>query len=169
VLGARIGFHGAALLDIPLPLREKELLVIAETDGCFLDGLIAATGAAPGRRTLRIEDHGKVAATLVATATNRAVRLVPARDSRQRALAYAPDAPSRRAAQILAYQIMPAAELLTWREVRLSPPLEVLLGVHRARVHCAGCGEEVINGRERIAAGRRLCRACAGDSYYVSS
>src|SRR3712207_7090667 len=45
-----------------------------ETDGCFADGVSVATGCWLGRRTLRLVDHGKVAATFMDTLTERAVR-----------------------------------------------------------------------------------------------
>ena len=63
VLGGRIGLLGGELLGLELPRRDKRLLVIFETDGCAVDGVIAATGCTPGHRTLRIEDYGKVAGT----------------------------------------------------------------------------------------------------------
>lgn len=41
--------------------------MIFETDGCAVDGLIAATDCRVGSRTLRILDFGKVAATFTDT------------------------------------------------------------------------------------------------------
>lgn len=60
VLGVRIGLLAGRLLEMPSPQPEKRLLAIAETDGCFVDGISAATGCYVGRRTLRIEDYGKL-------------------------------------------------------------------------------------------------------------
>lgn len=53
ILGARIGLAGAAALVLEAPREDKRLLVILETDGCFADGVEAATGCAVGHRTLR--------------------------------------------------------------------------------------------------------------------
>jgi formylmethanofuran dehydrogenase subunit E len=75
VLGARMGLAGAEILGIDLPRNDKQLLVISETDGCTVDGLIAATGCRVGSRTLRIHDYGKVAATFVDTCTEEAIRV----------------------------------------------------------------------------------------------
>ena len=44
VLGVRAGLLAGLLLEIPLPQPDKRLLAISETDGCFVDGLSAATG-----------------------------------------------------------------------------------------------------------------------------
>ena len=91
VLGARIGLAGAAALGLDAPRRDKRLLVILETDGCFADGVEVATGCTAGHRTLRIEDYGKIAATFVDVQTEEALRVAPRLDVRQRAYAYAPD------------------------------------------------------------------------------
>ena len=77
---------GAQALGLDIPRKDKNLLVIAETDGCFLDGLEVAAGVSPGRRTLRIEDYGKIAATFVDVKTAEAIRLAP-RPRRARACA----------------------------------------------------------------------------------
>ena len=44
VLGVRAGLLAGLLLDLPLPQPDKRLIAIAETDGCFVDGISAATG-----------------------------------------------------------------------------------------------------------------------------
>jgi formylmethanofuran dehydrogenase subunit E len=145
---------------------EKRLLTIAETDGCGLDGIAVATDCAVGRRTLRLLDYGKVAATLVDTHTGRAVRVSPTAASRELAHAYAPDAPSRWHAYLIAYQHIPDEELLTVREVALTQSLDSILSRPNARAVCAICGEEIINEREVTVNGTVLCRTCAGERYY---
>ena len=167
VLGVRLGLAGAATLGLEAPRSDKRLLVVTETDGCFVDGVEAATGCSVGHRTLRIEDYGKVAATFVDTVTGRAVRLAPRTDVRERAAAFCPDEPRPYEAQLRAYQVMPDPELLTVQEVRLAADVEKIVSKARVRVACEACGEEIINEREVIADGRTLCRACAGASYYV--
>src|SRR5512147_1692459 len=77
VLGARMGLAGARALGLDLPVHYKRLLVILETDGCFADGVEAATGCTVGHRTMRVEDYGKIAATFVDVQTGRAFRLAP--------------------------------------------------------------------------------------------
>ncbi|MCB9722404.1 MAG: formylmethanofuran dehydrogenase subunit E family protein, partial [Candidatus Omnitrophica bacterium] len=75
ILGVRIGIAGMNALGFDEPPAKKQLLVISETDGCFVDGIIAATDCTVGHRTLRVEDYGKVAATFVDAKTGRAVRV----------------------------------------------------------------------------------------------
>ena len=169
VLGVRMGLLGGALLGLTGPRTDKRLLVIAETDGCAVDGLTAATGCAVGKRTLRIEDYGKVAATFVDCGAGRSVRLVPSPESRTLAWAYVPDAESRWHAQLAAYQIVPTSLLLRWEWVSMLAPVGGLVGTPGSRVSCQTCGEEVMNQREVTREGAVLCRACAGTSYYVTS
>ncbi len=167
VLGVRIGLLGGELLELELPRRDKRLIVIAETDGCFVDGVAAATGCSVGHRTLRVEDIGKAAVTLVDVETERAVRLCAAPEARGIARRYAPEANTPWQAYLVGYQRMPAEVLLTWRAVRLVTPATSLLSRPGCRAVCDSCGEEVINEREVATVGLVLCRSCAGSRYYV--
>jgi formylmethanofuran dehydrogenase subunit E len=167
VLGVRMGLWIGEQLRRELPQTDKRLLLIVETDGCLVDGLAAATGCRVGRRTLRIEDYGKAAATAVDTLTGQTVRVAPRPACREQALAYAPEARSRWEAQLLGYQRMPAAQLLSCETVQLTSDLAELLSTPGQRAVCEMCGEEIMNGREVQLAGRRLCRACAGPAYYL--
>jgi formylmethanofuran dehydrogenase subunit E len=167
ILGVRIGLVGAAGLGLPAPRNDKWLLVIGETDGCFVDGLSVATGCTVGHRTLRVEDFGKVAATFVDVASEQALRVAPRLDARQRAWAYAPEEDRRYFAQLQAYQVMPDEELLMVEEVRLATPVSALISRPGVRVNCTFCGEEIINEREIMIEGSAVCRACAGQAYYL--
>ena len=166
VLGVRMGLLAGQILDLDLPQRDKRLLTIVETDGCAADGIAVATNCWVGRRTLRVEDYGKVAATFVDTQTGRAVRIVPRRDARYIAQLFAPDAGDKWEAYLLGYQRMPAEELLAVQPVELRRPVEQIISRPGKQVICDRCGEEIINEREIITAGSVLCRACSGPSYY---
>jgi formylmethanofuran dehydrogenase subunit E len=166
VLGVRIGLLAGYLLDMPLPQAEKRLLAIAETDGCFVDGISTATGCYVGRRTLRIEDYGKTAATFVDTLTEQAIRIVPQSQSRDLAWEYAPSARNKWEAQLIGYQYIPDELLLHWEWVKLTYPVKQIVGQAGMRAICDVCGEEIINQREIICEGTVLCRPCAGKSYF---
>jgi formylmethanofuran dehydrogenase subunit E len=167
VLGARIGLAGAAALGLDIPRQDKRLLAILETDGCFADGVEAATGCTVGHRTLRIEDYGKIAATFIDVQKGRAFRLAPKLDIRQQAYAHAEGETRHYFAQLQAYQIMPERELFTLQPVCLSVPIEKIVSRAGVRVNCAACGEEIINEREVVLNGRILCRSCALGGYYT--
>ncbi len=168
VLGARMGLAGAAALGLALPRRDKRLLVMVETDGCFSSGVEAATSCSMRHRTLRVTDYGKIAATFVDVKTETAVRISPQLDVRQKSHAYAPDENKHYYAQLIGYQHMPDAELLTIQPVRLNTPVGQIVSRAGVRVNCAGCGEEIINERQVLSGERPFCSACAGFAYYTT-
>jgi formylmethanofuran dehydrogenase subunit E len=169
VLGARMGLFAAELLKIDLPRNDKRLLVISETDGCFVDGLGAATGCRVENRTLRIVDYGKVAAVFVDTCSEETVRVSPKRESRIATAKYAPFAKNKWEAMLLGYQVMPAPDLFVIQRVQLNYPLTQIIGRLGMKAICEVCGEEIMNGREAMNNSIILCRACAGESYYHCS
>ena len=169
VLGARIGMYAGALLGLELPQTHKGLFAFVETDGCFADGVSVATGCWLGRRTLRLVDLGKVAATFVDTKTDQAIRIRPRLRARELARQYVPAAKSRWHAYLDAYQLMPADELLEAWPVTLTVDLKALISRNGVRAQCGACGEEIINEREVRQAGRVLCRSCAGEGGYVQT
>jgi formylmethanofuran dehydrogenase subunit E len=166
VLGVRIGLLAGRAFETALPQPDKRLLAIAETDGCFVDGLSAATGCYVGRRTLRIEDYGKVAATFVETVTGQAIRIAPGCNARALAWEYAPSARTTWEAQLIGYQHIPDELLLHWYAVKLTVSVQQIIGQPGKRISCGICGEEIINQREVIREGTILCRSCAGKSYF---
>ncbi|MFN8376677.1 MAG: FmdE family protein [Anaerolineae bacterium] len=169
VLGARMGLYAGKLLGLELPQSDKRLYTFVETDGCFSDGVAVATNCWLGRRTMRLMDYGKVAATFVDIEAERALRLHPHPQARTVALSYVPNAHSRWHAQLEAYQIMADEELLSVREVSLNLSMKALLSRAGMRVNCEECGEEILNEREVHVGDRILCRSCFGDSYWQHS
>jgi formylmethanofuran dehydrogenase subunit E len=162
VLGVRAGLAGLAALCLIPQQKDKHLLVVVETDGCFTDGIEVTTGVAIGHRTLRIEDYGKIAATFVKIPSGETVRISPRPDIRQRAWDYAPSEKKYYYAQLHAYQVMPEAELFNIKEVELAIPLEKIISRAGVRTECDFCGEDIINERQVHRDGFTLCRACAG-------
>ena len=161
-----MGLWAGQVLGLDVPQAGKRLLTVVETDGCAVDGIAVATNCWVGRRTMRIKDYGKVAATFVDTLTGQAVRIVPRAQARELACAFAPEARSRWEAQLLGYQRMPAEDLLSIRPVQLNTPIEQIIGCAGVKVICESCGEEIMNGREIVRDGKVLCKSCAGTSYY---
>ena len=166
VLGVRMSLLAGWLLGLDLPRGDKRLVVIVETDGCAADGVAVASGCWVGRRTLRVVDFGKVAATYCDSVSGRSIRIWPRPEARQLAGRFAPETADRWQAQLLGYQRMPDDLLLDWATVVLDPPLETLISQPGLRVACAVCGEEIMNGREIDHEGVVMCRACAGQAYY---
>jgi formylmethanofuran dehydrogenase subunit E len=165
ILGVRMGMLAGELLSLDLPQKNKRLLCFVETDGCFVDGITAATGCSMGHRTMRLMDYGKVAACFIDSQTQKAFRISPRTDSRQIAQNYEASSPWLR--YLEAYQTLPAASLFCVTQVQLNISLEKLISHPRHRMICANCYEEIINERERLQEGRILCQACANGAYYT--
>lgn len=161
-----MGLLAGKVLGLDLPQTDKRLLTIVETDGCAADGISVATNCWVGRRTLRVEDYGKVAATFVDTQTGHMIRIVPRREARELARAYAPEAHNKWDAQLFGYQHIPAMDLFSAQKVRLKVPIAQLISRPGKKALCEVCGEELINERKIINEGMTLCRTCAGQAYY---
>ena len=175
VLGVRLGLRG--LLDLGFIDSDyrphfqntgKRLLTIVETDGCGADGIAVATDCATGHRTLRILDFGKVAATLVDTHTQKAVRVRPQPDARQEAICLADKSENHWEAYLSNYQRLPDEVLMHIQAVKLTQSIGEILSHPDARAVCEECGEEIFNEREVVKEGFVLCRGCAGEKYYVT-
>lgn len=167
VLGVRMGMLAGMILDIDLPQKDKRLFTFAEADGCGTGGISVATGCWLERRTLRVMDFGKLAATFVDTQTDRAIRIHPHPENRTLAVRYAPDAPDLWNCMLTAYQIMPFEELFVVRAVQLTVSMEKIISQPGLRVLCDCCGEEITNEREVIHGNLTLCGYCAGQRYYT--
>jgi formylmethanofuran dehydrogenase subunit E len=174
VLGVRLGLYGLRLLGLVDEIyqprfvnEDKRLLTFVETDGCGTDGIVVATNCTVGQRTLRVLDYGKMAATLVDTRTNKAIRLSPHPNSRHLAQSCSPDAESRWHAYRQAYQVLPDEAMMVAQVVQLQQPLTTIISHPEARAICEVCGEEIMNEREVVGEnGRVLCQSCTGNSYY---
>lgn len=166
VLGARIALFAGEYLDLKLPREDKRLFVFVETDGCALDGIAITTGTNVGKRSMRVMDYGKVAATFVDTENDKAVRIAPNAGIRKIARSLVPGALNRWSAQLEGYQLLSTNTLLTAQPVELTLDLKKIISRPGVRINCDKCSEEIFNQREIQQAGMVLCAACAGDAYY---
>jgi formylmethanofuran dehydrogenase subunit E len=165
VLGVRMAVAGCHALGFDHPRQAgQRLVVLVEIDRCLSDAIQAVTGVSLGKRTLRLVDHGKAAATFVDSITGAAVRIAAREEARELARFVAPTEPDVRRAQAAAYGRLAEARLLKIDAVTVDP---AWLADSRARVRCEACGEGVNHQREVRAGGRTLCRACAGERYYA--
>lgn len=169
VLGVRMGLAAAEALSVNPRAPGRVLYIFAETDGCFTDGVEAATGCSLGHRNMRLMDYGRVAIVAVHVESGEAVRISPAAGVRETAEAYAPGERRRYYQQLQGYQLMPEAELLRIRSVHLRVDLTALLGQKGTRATCHRCGEEILNGRQHLESGRTVCQGCTGAAFYAAA
>lgn len=157
VLGTRLALAGASALGIPVPDTQKRLIVVSETDRCAVDGIQAVTGCRPGKRTLRLLDYGKLAATFLDEHTGRAIRVATRGDLRERVGTAVDD---RHAVQRAAYASWPVEDLFTIADVPMALSQYDRPGPPRSRVICTTCREEVSDGRHTETEIGPQCRPC---------
>jgi formylmethanofuran dehydrogenase subunit E len=168
ILGLRLALHGLKLLELDDPLGEhrKRLITFVEIDRCATDAITVVTGCRMGKRALKFRDFGKVAATFVDLAKDRAVRVVALDSAKDRARELYPQIENRNQQQMRAYREMPDETLFThqWVRVRVGP--EDLPGYKGSKAVCGECGEGINFDRFVERDGRVLCRSCAGERYW---
>ena len=82
-IGGAHGHAGRKGIGSHLPQADKRLFTFVECDGCGMGGIAVASGCFPERRTMRVMDYGKLAATFVDTQTGRSdPDLPPSRGAR---------------------------------------------------------------------------------------
>lgn len=163
-IGTRMTMSGLKRIGIsdPKGADRKKLIVFVEIDRCCTDAIMALTGCRPGKRTMKIRDYGKMAATFINLETGCAVRVAAARRS-ESANDGNPEHPD--------LATTPEEELfiITGVEVPLRP--EDLPGRPVRSVTCDRCGESIMDGREIQHQGENICRPCSekSDYYKVSA
>jgi formylmethanofuran dehydrogenase subunit E len=161
-----MALHAGELLGVPVPDTARRLFAFVETDGCFLDGLVAGSGCSVGHRSMYVLDYGKIAATFVDLASERAVRIAPHPGARTACTSFAPEAANRWSAYLAGYAAMPADRLLIVRRVRPVLSIAAIRSRKNAKATCTTCSEEVMNEREVVVGGEVLCTPCARGAYW---
>jgi formylmethanofuran dehydrogenase subunit E len=157
VMGVRLARYGCRELGIDEPHSYRDLVVYVEMDRCASDAISVVAGVTLGRRRLKWLDYGKMAATFVDLATDRAVRVVPR-----------PEVPhaGRDTNPLELWSDFTDEQLFTCTPVTVAVPIEDRPGRPVRTVVCARCGEKVQDAREVVDNGETVCRSCAGGSYY---
>jgi len=170
VIGVRLAMYGLHLVGIsdPLGADRKKLIVFVEIDRCAADAIMTVTGSRVGRRSLKIVDNGKMAATFLNLETGVAFRLFSQADVEVKAQARYPQL-DEKVAQMRAYREMADTELFAVLPVRVPIKCENMPGKPTRKVRCQACGELVLDCRDVQDGGRTLCRPCAtGSTYYTA-
>lgn len=190
-----MAFHGHKCPAMPMGLRaavaamqalgverakNQELKVIAETGkghamGCFLDGVMSATGCTYGKANIEKRYWNKLAFTLIETATGRAVRVSVKPEVIEAGLNGPFVAQRKRGVQP---QDVDPAIVEPLVDKVLARPAEELLQVSKVfqievkktapvfdAVRCAKCGESVFVSKARLTPdGLTVCLPCSGYS-----
>lgn len=173
VIGVRMATAGLRELGIREPKGEqgRDLVIFVEIDRCATDAIIAVTGRTPGKRSIKMLDYGKMAATFVDARSGMGVRVSLRADSeakiKQMAQSFMPREDEERAS-LAAMEAIAEEELLKIQRVSVALRPQDLPGVPLDSVVCANCGEVVKDLRHVNGNGEVLCKPCAeGRDYYT--
>jgi len=163
ILGVRMALCALRLLGIddPRGADRKRLVTFVEIDRCATDAIGLVTGCRVGKRTLKLRDWGKMAATFVDLQTSRAVRVVALENSRELAQQRFSHLETKAAQQMAAYRALADEEMFKVEWVSVPVSESELPGYRAERVLCAHCGEGINFGRFEVVDGERLCLSCA--------
>ena len=158
-IGTRMTMSGLRRIGVsdPKGADRKKLMVFVEIDRCTTDAIMALTGCRPGKRTMKIRDYGKMAATFINMETNKAFRVVIKSHKKpgENDNGAQPD-----------FASLPEEELFAIVEVEVPLRPEDLPGKPLSRLDCARCGESVMDGREVRRGEQLFCAPCAAESDY---
>jgi formylmethanofuran dehydrogenase subunit E len=175
-MGLRAGLAALKTLGVERA-KDKELIVESETGeghaaGCFLDGIMVATGSTYGKSNIKKLHYSKMAFTLIDAGTGRAVRVSLQPEFFEKAL----NSPfvQKRKEGILPQDIPPEITNPLVERILTLPESEFLdIGniFHReikkgsanfAVKRCSRCGEAVFTDKlKETGGGRLLCIPCA--------
>ena len=169
LLGVRMATLGCRLIGIadPRGSERKKLIVWVEIDRCVADAVSAVTGVRLGKRSLKYQDYGKVAAAFLNLSENLSYRIVARDDARALADKLYPEVESKKERQMSAYRAASDEELFKVERIQIELLEQELPGRPKKRLSCEQCGEGINDGREvSDALGRKICRGCAYGAYY---
>lgn len=154
VLGVRLANKGLELLRVNDP---KRLIVIIENDRCIADAIQIVTGTRIGRRSAKLANYGKMAASFLDTGSGMAWRVnvgqVPPIDAHDKTAVR----------EVLS---LPETPLLHWRRVEINLKPEELPGKPTRVVPCVRCGERVMDAHDVPGPDGPLCLSCHASGYY---
>lgn len=169
VLGTRLALLGLEAIGIgdPKGKDRKDLIVYVETDRCATDAILSVTGCHPGKRSMKILDYGKMAATFINLRTGKAVRVVVRSKGQPGSMRTREAMDQEPSLDLEEYVVMPADKLFMLRDVTVQLRPEDMPGKPLQISVCSVCGEQVMDKREIVRDGRILCKPCSeGTTYY---
>jgi formylmethanofuran dehydrogenase subunit E len=123
------------------------------------DAVQIVSGCTIGKRTLKLIDYGRFAATFYKISAGEGIRIVDNDIQNQ-------DEEESREHLVNRLINTPNEELFTIRRVKLQLKKTDLPGKHFDKIRCPICNEIVKDGKYIVRNGVGICKACAEESYY---
>jgi len=176
ILQGAIAFHGHYCPGLTIGLRaaeialrelhveraaDEELVCVAETDACGVDGVQYLTGCTVGKGNLILRDWGKQVFTFGRRSDGKMLRVALRHGALDGVAAESPE--TRRAQAIERLQTVPDADLydLHWVDAPLPGKARIFKSSR-----CAQCGEGVMEARVHMRDGEPICSECYGEVYH---
>jgi formylmethanofuran dehydrogenase subunit E len=163
VLGVLISERGMELIGTIDP---HEMIVVSENDRCIADALQVVTGTRLGRRSFKLRDYGKMAATFLNTGTGKAFRVWLEGEPVPGGKDFHSLSASERKKVLEEVLKADTGKLLGFEPVIICFSANELPGRPKEHVDCAKCGERVMDGKHVLKGKKEHCIACARGPYY---
>jgi formylmethanofuran dehydrogenase subunit E len=142
-----------------------EMIVVAENDRCIADALQVITGTRLGRRSFKLRDYGKMAATFYNTETEKAFRIWVSGDVTG-GRDYHSLSEAEKKMAIKKALASDSDKVLSSRPVKVRFSPNEMPGRPKVRIDCDRCGEFVMDAKHLVINGKKLCLSCAEGAYY---
>ncbi|MDR2873837.1 MAG: FmdE family protein [Methanobrevibacter sp.] len=159
LMGTKMTMHALEYLGMKLNEKNKDLLVFVEIDRCMADAVQIVSGCTIGKRTLKLLDYGRFAATFYKISSGEGVRIIDNDIQNQ-------NEEESKEHLINRLSNTPNEELFTVRRVKLRLKKSDFPGKDFSKIRCPICNEIVKDDKYVVRNGVGICKACAKESYY---
>lgn len=143
-IGIRLALAGMKAAEIP-DSGTRELIIVVENDRCIADALMVLTGCRLGRRTMKLRDYGKMAATFFNEKTGKAYRVSLNAKGFEKFKEQMVDDKIQRSLNFLN---IPEDEMVNICEVKLNLSKYDMPGKPLKTTICPTCGEKVMDNKD---------------------
>lgn len=161
VSGTKMAIHAMKELNMDFNQKKnKDLIVFLEIDRCMADAIQAVTGCSLGKRTLKLKNYGKFAATFYKISTGEAIRIASNKNEKSE---YPEETIEEKIKRV---KNTPSEELFNIQKVKIRIDENELPGRPRDEKFCSICSEQIMDSKQSLVSGRPVCKSCHEGSYY---
>jgi formylmethanofuran dehydrogenase subunit E len=165
VLGVHLAERGMEVIGTNDP---KKMIVYVENDRCIADAIQILTGTRLGRRSMKLMNYGKMAATFINTQTGASYRVwVSGKINEMIGKVDLPKEDKKKQYELVLQ--LPSDDVVSVQKVVVNIPPEEMPGKPKRTVICVQCGEKVMDGKDITTPEGSKCLACSQGSYYSIS
>ena len=164
VFGVLIAEKGMDLIGTRDP---HKMILISENDRCIADALQIITGTRLGRRSFKLKDFGKMAATFYNVESGKAYRIWVSRNATKGKNYFSL---SKKEKNKLLMEVLSSDidKTLNYIPVNVNITENELPGKPKIVAICELCKERVMDGKHVVRRGKNLCISCANNTAYYT-